>query len=279
MLATRLGDRVGVATSRLTQSSALLELGRWDEYAAICSEYLDHDAPELAVPVVSRLVGSGIWLQLWRGDLDAARIVLAIASEHTDDANVEQQGMLDAAHAGVASAEGRPLEALTSAEAGLRSCLDQSFPVVACANLIEAVDAAFTLGRDEKVEELIDLVRRHYRPGRQRAIDAHIHRWRAALAARREAGGVAEEFAAAMDAFSTLSRPFWLAVTQLEFAEWLMRQERDAEAAALLIQSRSAFARLGRGAMDRTRRRDRAHHDRHRRVEVDRMNRADFLPA
>ena len=67
-LARRLGDRVGVATSRLTQSTALLELGRWDEYAAICGEYLDHDAPELAVPVVSRLLGSGIWLHLWRGD-------------------------------------------------------------------------------------------------------------------------------------------------------------------------------------------------------------------
>ena len=244
-LARRLGDRVGVATSRLTQSNALLELGRWDEYAAICSEYLDHDAPELAVPTVSRLLGSGIWLHLWRGDLAAARNVLAIASEHADDANVEQAGMLDAVQAAVASVEGRWLDALTCAEAGLRICLDQSFPVVACANLIEAVDASFALGRDEKVEELIELVRRHYRPGRQRAIDAHIHRWRAALSAHRNVDGVAEEFTTALDAFATLSRPFWTAVTQLEFAEWLMRQERDAEAAALLIQSRSAFARLG----------------------------------
>ena len=134
---------------------------------------------------------------------------------------------------------------MTSAEAGLRICLDQSFPVVACADLIEAVDAAFALGRDEKVEELIDLVRTHYRPGRQRAIDAHIHRWRAALAAHRNMDEVAEEFTAALDAFATLRRPFWTAVTQLEFAEWLMRQERDAEAAALLIQSRSGFAHLG----------------------------------
>ncbi len=99
-------------------------------------------------------------------------------------------------NAAVASMEGRPLDALTSAEAGLRICLDQSFPVVACADLIEAVDAAFALGRDEKVEELIDLVRTHYRPGRQRAIDAHIHRWRAALAAHRNMDEVAEDFTA-----------------------------------------------------------------------------------
>jgi hypothetical protein len=117
--------------------------------------------------------------------------------------------------------------------------------VVACANLIEAVNAALTLNRDETVEELIDLVRRHYRPGRQRAIDAHIHRWRATLASHRGAGEVVGEFEAAMEAFTTLSRPFWLAVTQLEFAEWLMRQERDGDAAELLIQSRSGFARLG----------------------------------
>jgi hypothetical protein len=56
---------------------------------------------------------------------------------------------------------------------------------------------------------------------------------------------VAGEFEAAMEAFTTLSRPFWLAVAQFEFADWLMRQERDGEAAGLLIQSRSAFTHLG----------------------------------
>jgi len=108
------------------------------------------------------------------------------------------------------------------------------------------VDAAFALRRDEKVQELIDAVRAHYRPGRQPAIDAHIHRWRAALAGRRgDDVDAADQFAMALEGFAALTRPFWLAVTQLEFAEWLLHNERDTEAAELLVGARSAFTQLG----------------------------------
>jgi hypothetical protein len=55
----------------------------------------------------------------------------------------------------------------------------------------------------------------------------------------------ANHFALALEAFAALTRPFWLAVTQLEFAEWLIHSERDSEAAELLIRARSAFTRLG----------------------------------
>jgi predicted ATPase/class 3 adenylate cyclase len=246
-LARRLGDRVSVASTRLTRYNALLELGRWDEYASLYEEYLEHDAPELsAVLLLSCMRVTVVWLQLRRGDVTAARTVLVETAKSFEDASVELRGGCDAARAAVASAEGRAVDALTSAEAGLRSCLEQSFPVIACLNLVEAVDAAFTLGRDEKVEELIDLVRGHYRPGRQRSIDAHIHRWQAALAAHRgKDADVPDHFAFALEAFAALTRPFWLAVTQLEFAEWLLRKERESEAAELLIRARSAFTRLG----------------------------------
>src|SRR4029077_20346101 len=99
-------------------------------------------------------------------------------------------------------------------------------------------DAAFALGRDDKVEELIDLVRLHYRPGRQRAIDAHIQRWRGAIAAHRgDDSEVTAQFALALEGFAGLTRPFWLAVTQLEFAEWLVHNERDSEAAGILMRA------------------------------------------
>ena len=37
MLAERMGDRVGAVFARLTRANALLELGRWDEYAGAVS--------------------------------------------------------------------------------------------------------------------------------------------------------------------------------------------------------------------------------------------------
>ena len=182
-----------------------------------------------------------------RGDIPAARAVVRRNPESLEEAHVEMRGGLyDAARAAVAIAEGHPAEALVASERGLTSSLELSFPVVACQNLVEAVDAAFALGRDDKVAELIALARGHYRPGRQRSIDAHIHRWQAMLAARRgDDAGAVMNFELAVDEFTALTRPFWLAATRLEDAAWLTRQGRDAAAADLSIQARSAFARLG----------------------------------
>ncbi len=246
-LARRLGDRVGAVGARLTSGQVLIELGRWDEFAAMCNDYLENDAPELKdAKMLSSFVVGIVWILLWRGEIGAARAVLSDRAESFELARTEMRGIITAARAAVATADGRAVEGLAGAELGLRSCLDQSFPVVACLNLIEAADAAFALGRDDKVEELIDLVRLHYRPGRQRAIDAHIQRWRAALAAHRgDDVEVAAHFALALEGFAALTRPFWLAVTQLEFAEWLLHNERDSEAAELLIRARSAFTSLG----------------------------------
>ena len=246
MLAERMGDRVGAVFARMTRANALLELGRWDEYAGLYRDYLENDAPDVTADLtLASLLTSVVWLQLRRGDVDAARSVVAELANYVLS-GVEQRASLDAVRAALASAEGRWVDALSSAEGGLHSCLEQSFPVVVCLNLVEAAHAAFALGRDDKVQELIDTVRAHYRPGRQRAIDAHIHRWRGALAAHRgDETEAADHFAQALEAFASLTRPFWMAVTQLEFAELLVHNNHDGEAAELLISARSGFTRLG----------------------------------
>ncbi len=245
VLARRQGDRVAAMSSRLVRANALIEMGRWDEYIAMSVDYLENEGLELmAAKSLTHFAVSVVWVQIPRGELDAARARIAASAAGLEGATVEMRGIFEAARAAVAVAEGRWADALATAEAGLHSCLQQSYPVVACLNLVEAVSAAFALGRDDKVKELIDLVRLHYRPGRQRTIDAHIHRWRAALAAHRGGDDVADEFTLALEAFTALARPFWVAVTQLEFAEWLIHQHRDAEAAELLLPARSAFMRL-----------------------------------
>ena len=246
VLARRMGDRVGAMSARLTRANTLVEMGRWDEYTALIRDYLENESLELtAVKSLGNFAVSIVWVQLPRGELDAARATLRSSEDGLQNSTFEMRGIFEAARAAVAVADGRFSDALGIAEGGLRSCLEQSYPVVACLNLVEAVNAALALERDEKVGELIDLVRLHYRPGRQRTIDAHIHRWRAALATRRgDDDAAAGEFTLALEAFTALARPFWIAVAQVEFAEWLLRQQRDAEAAALLLPARSAFARL-----------------------------------
>jgi predicted ATPase/class 3 adenylate cyclase len=246
-LSRRLGDRVGEVSGRLTRAWALLELGRWDEYAALYTSYLEADAPDLgSVPWLAGMEIHVASLYLRRGDVAAARALIAEKSSVLEHAHVEMRGAYTAMRAALANADGRSADAWTLAEEGLRACLDQSFPVPAAANLIEAAVAAVALQRDDRVEDLIGLVREHYRPGRQPSIDAHILRWQASLAAHRgnEAEAVAA-FSDAIQAFTSLRRPFWTAVTRLEHGEWLAAQGRVAEAEDMLAPAAATFADLG----------------------------------
>jgi len=113
------------------------------------------------------------------------------------------------------------------------------------AALIEAVEAAFALGQAAKVVELMQLVREHFRPGRQPSVDAHMLRWEARLAAALgDYERAVPKFLAAIDAFTRLQRPFWLAVTRCELGECLIAQGRDADAQDQLAQARARFEQL-----------------------------------
>src|SRR6202043_3542599 len=98
------------------------------------------------------------FLDLRRGDVEAGRAAAPQRAAALEHAHIEMRGVYEAARAAVANAEGRASDALAVAEAGLRACLEQSFPISACSNLIEASDAAFALNRDDKLEELVTLV-------------------------------------------------------------------------------------------------------------------------
>ncbi len=162
------------------------------------------------------------------------------------DLNLEYRGVFDAARAALANAEGDSVGALAVAEPALRACLEHSYPVSMRLALIQAVDAAFALDDDAKVEELVGLVHQAFRPGAQPSVDAHVLRWRARLAEHHgQLDDSEKQFGLAIDAFTALQRPFWLAVTRLELAETLMRNRRTSSVEELLSQARSTFAELG----------------------------------
>jgi len=242
----RLGDRPRMAGTRLNRIQGLVELGRWDEAEAIFNEYLEADAAELGSLVwPGAQAVNAIWLYLPRGDTATARRLVDEGAPLVAHAQLEMRAQHDAARAAVANAQGDHAAALTTAEATLRACIDESFPVGMRYALIEAVEAAFALGQSAKVAELMQLVREQFRPGRQPSVDAHLLRWEARMAAALgDYDRAAPKFLAAIEGFSRLQRPFWLAVTRCELGESLTAQGRDTEAQDQLTQARARFEQL-----------------------------------
>ena len=247
VLLQRLGNRPNAAGVRLSRIPGLLELGRWDEVATIFTEYLEFDAEEFGSQLWPGAVSANAaWLYILRGDTAAARQLIETSAPIVEHAQLEMRAQHHAARAGVANAEGDHALALLTAEPALRACIAESFPVGMRSALIEAVEAAFLLGQLSKVDELLQLVRDHFRPGRQPSIDAHILRWEARLAAAADDSDEAgSKFAAAIDSFARLQRPFWLAVTRCELGEWLVAQGRKADAQEYLAAARATFEQLG----------------------------------
>jgi hypothetical protein len=108
--------------------------------------------------------------------------------------------------------------------------------------LVEALEGAFEAGDRPKLEQLLATIE-ELRPGqRPPMLAAHAARFRAKLAsdpAEAEAG-----FQRAEQMFHEYELPFWLAVTQLEHAEWLVGEGRPSDAEPMLAEAREAFARL-----------------------------------
>ncbi len=241
----RRGDRRQMVGAHLNQIANLVELGRWDAVAEIASDYLDVEAPEFGVGwEFGFLVANAVWLYLRRGDLAAARRIVDDYLVLPDGARTDLKTMVMNARAAVMNAEGKHEGALQTAEATLRGSFGGLLVDIRGA-LIEAVEAAFALHREDTVAELIALVRDRVRGSLSLSFEAHILRWEARIAAG--SGDVVDadtKFADAISRFVAVSRPFWAAVTRLEYAEALAAQGRDPEAVGLVTQARAMFDEL-----------------------------------
>jgi tetratricopeptide (TPR) repeat protein len=101
-----------------------------------------------------------------------------------------------------------------------------------------AMDATLTIGRLDAADELLDLLER-IPPGIIAPyLRAQLSRGRARVAAARGRHEVVEQhFRDAVGTFNALGYPYWLAVVQVDFAQWLGGQGRAAEAGELLEQA------------------------------------------
>ncbi len=132
-------------------------------------------------------------------------------------------------------AEGALAEAL---EAGTEAAGFSDVPQAVKQGLVWAVESALALGEGDRAEALLTTVESRPPGLRSPFLEAQAQRFRARMS-NDEAG-----FKSAAGGFREYGIPFWLAVTQLEHAEWLLQQSRGREATALFEEAHDTFVRL-----------------------------------
>ena len=224
-LARRGGDRHAEWYTLAETSYTLTMTGRWDEatatFAELPGEALGHS------DYVSVLTGV-LEVHIHRGEVEAARELLAQWADLENALSHQDRAIYVAAHATVLHADGRHTDALASgAEAAGHTEVAQAVKQ----GLTWAVEAALTLGKRDRADELLRHVEE--RPPGLRApfLEAQAQRFRARM------NGDPEGFKAAAAAFREYGIRFWLAVTLLEHGELTGDS-------SLLAESREIFEEL-----------------------------------
>jgi len=237
-LMRRVGDRAGESAFLSERTHALLMLGRWDEVQATSDDFS-----------AERWASGGLFLSLFeaavevdvqRGRLEEARRVFALLSRLEESTDNQDRSTFLAVRASLHLAEGRPGEALADGEVAVEAA--RIFGIAAQSakhGIVVALEAASALGQSAKLEELLALIDAVPLGTRPPFLDAQAQRIRA------RAAGEETGLGAAAERFRSLGIVFWLAVTQLEQAELLLRTGRAEQAGPLLEESSEILERLG----------------------------------
>jgi tetratricopeptide (TPR) repeat protein len=243
-LARRVGNRYW-ELSFLGLSYSLFTLGDWNEVLARQTGFPEEDWSQARL-AFSTLLAAVVPVRVNRGQLEEASRDVDRCAELESSADVQERAQHHCAKAKVLFAQGETLEALGLAEVALetRSSMGIAYEAVKEAFVV-AVECALELGELERAEKWLAVVE-ELPPGHSpQFLQAHSSRFRARLAARQ--GGserIDDLFKGAAALFHELAVPFYMAVTQLEHAEWLAGEGRAAEAEPLLAEARQTFDQL-----------------------------------
>jgi class 3 adenylate cyclase/tetratricopeptide (TPR) repeat protein len=240
--ARRRGDRRWESNMRAGTIIDFFFLGRWDEALAI----FDEEQPEVATDSARGELLNVSRIHCERGAPDRARAVFEGSEELRDSAGSQIRAGYAGIEARLLRAEGRPADALAAAERalGVRGELAMTDTSIKM-GLVEAVEAALALPDLDRADELLGIAE-SLDPGEVTPfLQAHTSRLRARLdAARAVDERVDERFLTAAGIFREFDCVFYLAVTQLEHAEWLEAQGRVEDAQSLLVEAHETFAGL-----------------------------------
>ena len=229
--ARKRGDRPSEWSVLAERTYPLAMLGRWDEAVAASEEFTPEQIESGGLML--SVLQSAVEIHIQRGELDDARRVLSMFTRLEESTDVQDRSCYLGSRAALLRAERRFHEAVADGEAAIETRHTLSIRAQAVKQgIVEAVEAAFSLGDLGKVEEVLQLVEAVPLGTRTPYLDAQARRFRARL------GGDPAGYAAAAERFRELSLPFWLAVTLLEHGE-LTGDESS------LAEAHEIFERLG----------------------------------
>jgi class 3 adenylate cyclase/tetratricopeptide (TPR) repeat protein len=215
-------------------------LGEWDEVLVAQAELPAEDWSQARI-AFGTLLTSAVLVKLNRGLVDEAERHLSVFGELGTSVDLQERAQHRFAEAAVLLAQGDPAKALAAAEEAFatRDSNGIAFEAVKEAFLV-AVEAALALGEVAKADELLARVDA-LPPGRcPQFLRAHVSRFRARLGSEH----AEDQFKGAAGLFRELAHPFHLAVTELEYGEWLVAHGRDEDAPLVLAEAREIFDRL-----------------------------------
>jgi class 3 adenylate cyclase/tetratricopeptide (TPR) repeat protein len=242
LLARRRGDRRWETILRAGALTPLFFLGRWDEAFAIA----EMEWPTSAIATGGQLIYIAL-VHCERGELDSASALLKPAAKELRDAdNPQVRATYAVVTARLLRAQGRYAEALKAAQDGL--ALQGDMAVINTEiklAFVEAVEAALALPDIDIAGDLLasseSLNPGDVTPFRQ----ANNSRLRARLnALEGHHSNVEQGFRTAAGLLREFDMIFYLAVTQLEFGEWLTEQDRRPEARDVLEEAGAIFQQL-----------------------------------
>ena len=109
--------------------------------------------------------------------------------------------------------------------------------------MVAGLEAALALDDGEKVDEILELVRSDPLGRRSLYLQAHASRIEAQSTATSDETAE-RDFKSSIGSFREIGFPFWMAVTLLEYSEWLDGRERGVDVAPLITEARAIFEGL-----------------------------------
>jgi class 3 adenylate cyclase/tetratricopeptide (TPR) repeat protein len=250
--ARRRGDRYSESIVGGNLVSALILRGRLTEADHLLQELQEELADR---PGAFYLRFRQMLLATLRGQPEAARAYLEVFLELVPEGDTEIDAMAKSGEVHTLLAEGRAGDALSIGLAALPGVIDTlsaaSEPVRDMWPL--TLDAAVRLGRPDDAQAVMQLLASQPPGHIPPFLEAQLARGRGltqALAGRHD--DVEASLSAAIAQFDLLGYPYWTAISQIDLAEWLVRQGRASEADPLLDEAAGTLRPLGaRPALER----------------------------